>query len=294
MKMIVVPDDHYHKKDNYTFFVYDIESGSLLHKSPSNPELDCIQLVGQGRPTFRPYGVTSDDDYIYIVSNKKLGKYNKTTFEYCGLVDVPLYINTHQIMKSGQDFYITHTSVDVIGIHGETNKYFNVSKLKCVDAPQHPKHAETFDTVHVNSIAEYHNKIYFCLHNWGLKESQFGYFNKNTYESQIIAAAGFSCHGLKILNNNLYAVSSGTGEVIEIELASNKINTYKVVDPNKTFLRGLDILSDKIIFIGSNRYTNQSIPLNNCFVASFDTITKDTKCLYNIYDIDIVVCTKII
>jgi hypothetical protein len=291
--IIVVPDDHRHKKYNYTFFVYDLD-GKLIHESPNNPELNCKELEGQGRPIFRPFGIASDNEYLYIASHKKLGKYNKKTFEYCGLVDIPMYINTHQILKSGEDFYVTHTAVNTIGVHGKTDTYFDVSTLQRIEKPLHPDDAENHDIIHVNAITEHDNKIYFCLHNLGKAPSQFGYFDKITYESSIIASAGICCHEVKILNNTLYALSSETGEIIEIDLVTKQPVTYKISDPNKTFLRGLDILDNTVIFCGSNRYTDDVIPMNNCFVAKFDPVTKTTKRQFNMYNVDTVVCIKLI
>lgn len=292
-RLIVVPDDHYHRKDNYTFLVYDFD-GKLIHESLSITELNCEELKGQGRPIFRPFGIASDDDYLYIVSHKKLGKYNKETFEFLGLVDIPMYINTHQILKSGEDFYVTHTAVNTIGIHGKTNTYFDVSSLKCIEAPKPPENAENHDVIHVNSITEHDGKIYFCLHNLGKKPSEFGYFDKVTYESKIIASAGLCCHDVHVLNNTLYALSSETGELIEIDLNTEQPITYKISNPTKTFLRGMDILNDKVIFCGSNRYSSGVIPMNNCFVASFDPLTKTVNREFNLNNADIVTCIKII
>jgi hypothetical protein len=292
--LIVVPDDHYYKKDNYTFLAYDFESGKLIHKIPYNAELDCKDLEGQRRPTFRPYGVTSDDDYIYIASHKKLAKYNKRTFEYCGLVDIPMYVNTHRLLKSGEDFYVTHTSVNTLGIHGKTNKYFNVSSFDWVETPEQPDNAESHDTTHLNSLVEHEGKIYFCLNNLGLKLSEFGYLDKTTLEYKIIASAGVGCHDLQIIDNKLYTLSTGTGHIIEIDLSTGETTESKVVKKLKTYLRGMDVIDGKIIFIGSNHYSSGVMVMNNCFVASFDVTTKETKRLFNINHADTVACMKII
>jgi len=293
-QVIVVPDDHRHRKDNYTFLVYDLEDGSLIHESLYNKELNCEELIGQGRPTFRPFGIASDDEYLYIASHKKLGKYNKETFEFCGLVDIPMYINTHQVLKSDEDFYVAHTAVNAIGIHGKTNAYFDVSTFQCVEQPQEPNHAEKHDVIHINSVTEYDGKIYFCLHNLGIVPSQFGYFDKVTYESKIIASVGYCCHDVQVLNNTLYALSSETGEIIEIDLSTGQPTAYKVANPKLTFLRGMDMSDGKIIFCGSNRYSDGIIPMNNCFISSFDPLTKTTKRQFTMNNVDIVVCIKII
>ena len=291
--LIVIPDDHYHRKNNPTFLVYAY-NGELLHKSPYNLELDCKELVGQGRPTFRPFGVTSDSEYLYVASNKKIGKYNKHSFDYCGSVDIPMYNNTHQILKSGKDFYVAHTAVNAIGCHGKTDLFFDVASLRLVDAPVSPIDVDIADLNHINSILEHDGKIYFCLNNFGQVPSQFGYFDKITYESKIIASAGSRCHDLEILDNKLYSLSSGTGEIIEIDLANGSSFAYQIVDSNKTFLRGMDASEDTLIFAASNRYSTDTVYMNNCFISGFDTGTKSIKRQFFIRHADIVNSIKIV
>jgi hypothetical protein len=251
-------------------------------------------LASKGRPIFRPFGIATDDDFLYIASHKKLGKYDKTTFEFIGLVNIPMYINTHQVLKSDDTFYVTHTATNSIGIHGKTDLYFDVETLKCVDKPMDPSNADTHDSYHVNSICEYGDKIYFCLHNLNKIPSQFGYFDKNTHESKIIASGGYCSHDVQILNDMLYSLSSGTGEIVEVDLITGHVSLYKVADSNKTFLRGMDLLNGKLIFSGSNLYSSGTMYMNNCYVSSFDPLTKEVDRQFSIMDSDIVTCMKII
>jgi hypothetical protein len=293
-QLVIVPDDHYHKKINSTFLVYEIENGSLIHESPYNSDLNCVDLLGQGRPTFRPYGVTSDEEYLYIVSHKKLGKYNKKTFDYCGLVDIPLYVNTHQVLKNDNIFYVTHTSVNNIGIHGENDTFFNVDTLNCGEKPVSPSHAESVDKFHVNSICDYGGKIYFCLNNLGVYPSQFGYFDKSTYESKILTSAGNCCHDIQIINNKLYTLSTGTGEIIEIDLDNMQTFRYNVVNPQTTYLRGMDIFEENIIFACSNRYSDEMLPINNCFVATFNITDKTISKKFSVNHAEVIARIKVI
>ena len=99
------------------FIVFDINSKSIVHRQEKTIGLDATHLEGQGRPTFRPFGITSDENSIYIASNDRLGKFNKTTYEFESLVEVPLYCNTHQILKDKDILYTCNTSVDTIGIY---------------------------------------------------------------------------------------------------------------------------------------------------------------------------------
>ena len=218
IKLIITPDDAAYKTKHYSFLVYDLENKQLVYKKEKTDELDCLHLENQGRHTFRPFGIECDDNYIYIASNDRLGVFNKSTFEFISLIDVPLYINTHQILINNDTLYSCNTAVDSIGIYNQQNKQFNLISFELDDCLPAPQTAESHDKKHVNSLCAYDGKIYFCLHNLNKSYSKFGYFDETTFECKIIANAGFSAHGIKIINNVLYSLSSLTGDIIEIEI----------------------------------------------------------------------------
>lgn len=133
------------------------------------------------------------------------------------------------------------------------------------------------------------------MHHLNRQHSQLGYFDVDTLKAEIVAEAGYCTHGVQVLNGKLYSLSTGTGEVIEVDLATKSVALYKVVDSNKTFLRGLDILDGEIIFGGSNTYSeDRTIYMNNCFVAQFDTTTKKSKVLINVKDAYIISDMKVL
>lgn len=282
-KLIITPDDHGYRDDIFTFLVYGIENKSLAHKQPKDNVLDCLELQNKGRATFRPFGITYDDEFLYVVSHDRIAKFNKTNYEYLGMINVPLFINTHQILKSGNILYATNTSNDTIGIYdlstGE-NKFLCVSDFQILNEAPIPLDAYSHDKRHVNSIYEYENKIYFCLHNLGKTKSQFGYFYKDTYKGELIAEAGYSAHNITIINNHLYSLSSDTGEIIEINLATKNVVTVRVVNEETTFLRGLDVYENKLFIGCSNNHnlydkdTNEKILIaDNCYILLLDTQT---------------------
>ena len=277
-RLVITPDDDSYNVNRPTFLVYDSVSKELVHTCNKLEELNAVEMTGQGRPTFRPYGIASDEDYLYVVSHNKLGKFNKETYEFLGLVDVPLFVNTHKIMRYRDSIYVTNTSNNTIGIHNlenRTHKFFDVRTFKLTNDVATPANAESHDTTHVNSLYADGNKIYFSLNNLNRRSSQLGYFNADTFESEIVAEAGLRTHGVQVLNNKLYSLSSGTGEIVEVDLDTKDVALYKVVNSAKTYLRGLDVLDGNLVFCGSNTYSEErTIYMNNCFVAQFDVKAK--------------------
>jgi hypothetical protein len=292
-KLIITPDDYYTKQEHYTFIVYDFETGKLEYIKDKCNELDCKDLEGQGRAPFRPFGIDYDDQYIYIASNDKLGVFNRTSYKFEKLIDVPLFINTHQIVKDKDTFYVCNTAVDTIGIYNDKIKHLSLDKFNVVDHISKPNHAESDDTAHVNSLYVNENKVYFCLHNNNKKMSRYGYFDKDTFKVEIIADAGYCSHGIVILNNKLYSLSSGTGDIVEIDLDTKQIVYYPCVDAKTTFLRGLAVHQDNIILGCSNNH-NAPMDKDNCFIGVFNPQDKSIRRYLNINEAFVITDLKLI
>lgn len=292
--LVITPDD-----DGYgnspTFLVYDTETKELVHRCEKVPELDCADVVG--RPTFRPFGITSDDKYLYVASHNKLGMFDKTTYQFIDLVDVPLFVNTHEIAICDGILYAANTANDTIGIHGLYKRYsmfFNVNTFDVSTKAEVPTNVSSHDSAHVNALCVSGENLYFSLHNAGKRTSQLGYFDIS-FEAKIVAEAGLCTHGVRVLNNKLYSLSTGTGEIVEVDLNTKEVALYKVVNSAKTFLRGLDVLDGVITFGGSNLYSDdRTLYMNNCFVAQFDAETKKSKVLMNIDDAYIITDMKVL
>lgn len=293
--IVITPDDDGYNTSSPTFLVYDSVSKELVHRCAKVPELDCADVVG--RPTFRPFGITSDSKYLYVASHSKLGRFDKSTYQFIDLVDVPLFVNTHEIAVCDGILYVANTANDTIGIHGLEKKYsmfFNVNTFDVSTKAEVPTNVRSHDGAHVNALCVSGENLYFSLHNLGKRTSQLGYFDIS-FEAKIVAEAGLCTHGVRVLNNKLYSLSTGTGEIIEVDLNTKAVAHYKVVDNTKTFLRGLDILDGTIIFGGSNTYSDdRTIYMNNCFVAQLDPKTKKSTVLMNINDAYIIADMKVL
>ena len=294
INLIVTPDDSGYREDIYSFIVYDLEEKTIIHKRKKQEELDCKHLEGQGRHTFRPFGIETNGNYIFIVSNDRIGVFNRSSFEFIGILDIPLYVNTHQIILNDGVLYSCDTSVNAIGIHTENeSKQFNLNDFKICDTLPKPKDVYSDDSKHVNSLYEYEGKIYFCLHNKNKKMSKFGYFDKKSFECRIIASAGYSCHNIRIIDKKLYSLSSGSGDIVEINLQDNSVIYYPFVNHEKTFLRGLDSINEYLIIGASNNHNSKMLE-NNCFISAFNTKTKQINRVMDLQDVFVITDLKII
>lgn len=280
-RLIITPDDHVYREDTSTLLVYDFDKKELIKTVPKQPELISKTDDGLGRTPFRPFGITHDEKNVYVVSNSVMGVFDKLNISFKKVLDVPLFVNTHQILKSGNVLYTTNTSTDTIGIYDLTtkqNKFFNISNFFISLNVEKPWHVYSHEIYHVNSIFEYEENVYFCLHNRGKRKSKFGFFNKETLKGNYLFEAGSHAHGIVVVDNMLYSLSSGTGEIIKYDLKKKSLCLIPFVDSNVTFLRGLDIQENKLLIGCSNNHKSEKILYkNNCYISLMDLNTQQIE-----------------
>lgn len=291
MKIIVTPDN-----SQYTAVIVDTKKDSL-ELIDKLKDLEADELKDKGRNCFRPFGIDYDEDYFYIASNNRVAKFIKSTNKYQELeinLKSKLDINTHLIRKKENTFYIANTATDVLAIISHNfEKYIHIPTRQVLDKPLNCIDAYDKDTVHLNSFCIKDNLIYYCLHNKNKSKSKYEVLNLNTNEIKHIVNAGWCSHGVEIIDNKLYSLSTGTGELIEHNLLSNLTRYYKLVNPENTFLRGLDKVNDTLYIGCSNVYDNPVIQ-NNCFLASFNVSNKEVKRVFDFKDIDIIADLRVI
>jgi hypothetical protein len=94
---------------NYSFQTYNITPDGIqtdFYKEKID-ELDNPNLDTKGRASFCPFGITKDENIIYVASHLKIGMFDSKTYEYIGLVEgVSCNLNTHQILVDGDLMYI--------------------------------------------------------------------------------------------------------------------------------------------------------------------------------------------
>ena len=277
MKIIVTPDDHHVDKEQFSFFIYDLKSKEIIYKEKKHDELICLNYsydINEGRTAFRPFGIEVNDENIYIASNSKLAIFDKKTYKYKNNLNYPLFANTHQIIQSNNTFYICNTAIDTIGIYEKEINHFNVVSKKIDNNIKEVKNCKDQDSVHVNSLYEHNEFIYYCLHYLNKKQSEFWRLNKNTLETEYLIDAGHSSHNIVVYKNTLYSLSSDTGEIIEYNLNTKNLKYYLAVVSEITFLRGLAIVEGKLYFGASNNFKVIPRIEKNCNIFSFDFKSK--------------------
>jgi hypothetical protein len=262
-----------------SFYVHNLNTNKHIYKKNVQDILSCPNLENQGRDICYLFGIAVNKNNIFLVSHEKLAKFNKKNYEFEDLINVPLYINTHQILKDNDTLYVCNTSTNSIGIYNlnkKNNVFLDINTFSIVDKPAKPKHVKEIDTKHVNSLFDAGDKIYFCLHNKSKKPSEYGFFDKKTLNIEIIYSVGLIGHGIIIKDNFLYTLSTGTGEFIAVDLNTKKENRYKVADFNTTFLRGLIYTNGKFL-IGCSVNFKTPNPIEHSYIAEVDIIAGTLK-----------------
>jgi len=281
--------------DHYDFVIIDLSIQQIIYQQGKTAKLDATELDGQGRPTFRPFGVDTDDEYIYIVSNNRLCKFKKDTYEFIETINVPLYINTHQMLVEGNTIYTCNTGINSIGIYdldSNTNKQFDVNEKIFIKDILPPSDAVEKDINHVNSLFSTKDDIYYCLHNKGKKFSEYFKFNKKTFDLTLIATAGKESHNILIIGDILYSLSTATGELLIINMATQTYRCIKIVDHNTVFLRGLSVYNNQLIIGCSVNFKNVSATKSS-FILFFDLATNQTSQIMGFENINFINDLKI-
>lgn len=267
-----------------TLFLFD---GGVSEIAPYQPELDAVDLAGKGKDTFRPFGLTQDDFYIYVASNSQIGKFSKADYSFCGLVQTAVcFLNTHEIHWHKDALYVTNTANDSIGIcTKERTKFFSFKTGAYPALVPVPVNVYSHDTMHINSIEATDNAVYVVAHSDTKASSAIYTLDPNTWKIRTKMALGKFCHGVRRAEEYLYTLSTGTGQLMEYSIDSG-LHGYHIVDPNKGFLRGLRYHNGLLYFVVSENLKTQE--KHGCFLHVFDVKTKTTIHKYDLSPIEIV------
>lgn len=279
--IVITPDDHHIRAFNSTAFIYTDEMKPITF-IPKNEDLFCVDVAD--RPAFRPFGICSDDSFIYIASHRNIAKYDKKTFTFICILDVELFPNTHQLHSANGVIYAASTSVNAISfITGSDVKHYSTTEKKFIDILQ-PETSDNIDISHINSVYATNTHLYYCLHNLRQKLSEIRKIDLSTMEDISLFSYGLCNHGVIPLDNKVVTLSSGTGELVIFDELTNKVLAVDLgIDPKVSFLRGLDKKDGIIYFISSNNFSADQ-DVYNCKVYKYDIYTNNVESTANIYD----------
>lgn len=117
----------------------------------------------QGRTAFRPFGITTDEKYIYVASNENICSFDINTFEYQKTISTSGRVNTHQLCYNDGYIYRCDTAVNCItkiNVNTLEETYIDVVFKKIIPNLYESKYVRDKDIYHINCFFIHDNKLY--------------------------------------------------------------------------------------------------------------------------------------
>lgn len=269
-----------------TLYNYDIEREMLSVLCHHESTLDRKKLIDCKRDTFRPFGIALlDDDSVLVASHDAVGVFCLETGAFEGIVpEIQAFPNTHQLAASEGKIYLANTANDSLGIFDVVTKqmsFFDFKSFCITDTVVQTKDAESKDNQHINSVDVVDGKVYVVAHRLGKKMSSVYCFDQTSFSLIWQKNAGYCSHNTVIVNDTLYTLSTKTGDLVVIDLATFEKSTVHIANPANSFLRGLRASGTDLYFVSSMNFQNPTSP-RECWLFCFDTITKSITKKFNL------------
>lgn len=261
-KILFTADRYNFDRERFTFFVYDLDDREIVYKKEKINDLECPEFKLRRRPTFRPYGISQDQEHLYIASHSAIGIFDKKSYEYLGLEDrTKSFFNTHQILKTKDRLYICNASCDSLGIlENSVMTQLDLNKFEIIDANIAPPELNPKDVIHPNSVLEHNGTIFVLLTH--MTKGRYGTIvniDRETFKVNYTYDVGNKLHDIVILNNKMYILSTGSGELIEFDLESHDITLHKLAEFEEFYLRGMVELEGNLLISFSRHFTKSPI-----------------------------------
>lgn len=121
----------------------------------------------------RPFGITWNDEYLFIANRTNLIKFDKN-FHQLNHYDI-YHGNPHQILEIDGKIYSTDTALDAISIFDikteKVERLYNPDKDEEVQVDKQI-HIRELDKNHLNSLHYDGKYLYLLFHNWGKQNSE--------------------------------------------------------------------------------------------------------------------------
>jgi len=256
------------KSDRGLFCFFDNESSTTKVIKENILPNDLIETK-----LYKPFGCYWYNNNLYIVNSDKLiqldSKGNFIDYE-----TLDGFINPHQILITDQVRCFTNTGKDKIQLNSKT---IDIKKLKETTRLKEWRD----DMHHVNSLCISDNKIFFCLHNKGVKPSQYYYIDLDTEDINHICNYGIASHNCEIEGDLLYTLDTKGGNFACINWKTKELMFEKnLTEKDDFFLRGLQITDDYFV-IGASDWSKDII--GNAEIWFLD---KKTNTIINKYPIE--------
>jgi len=192
--------------------VVDVESGETV-TIPVRPEF--IDQTIAGRPPCRPFGITWTADELFIVNNRQLLVFDDQ-LEYARTSEVRLQVNMHQLAyRAGYIWAVSPWTNSLIGVSptpGDPPVEFGLVTQRLGPYLAH-EGKEDDDRFHFNSLLWGSNCLFVAAHAFGAPSFIARYELPELRLSTVRHDAGSSVHGVAVDGDELFWISSGTGEI---------------------------------------------------------------------------------
>jgi hypothetical protein len=192
--------------------VLDLDSGALNALSVRREFFD-FTIVG--RPPCRPFGITWTSTELFIANNRQLLAFD-SELRYVRTVSNALQVNSHQIAyQNDRVWVVSPWTNSLIGLslcapqeHVELNLLDQTLRAY---VPQ--SSSEDDDLAHFNSLLWANGRLHVAAHGFGRPSFVISHDQKTFQLLGVHCHAGSSIHGLALCDDELFWLSSGTGEI---------------------------------------------------------------------------------
>lgn len=163
----------------------------------------------------RPFGITWSDTELYIANNLQLLIYDRK-LRYVRTAETPLQINTHQLAYHlGRVWAVSPRTNSLIVVDVTAPREgFEFDLCNNQPAPcDHRRAPEAGDRYHFNSLLWARGCLFVAAHNFGRPSFINRYDAATLRLDHVYDNVGFAIHGLAFHNNELFWISTQTGEV---------------------------------------------------------------------------------
>ena len=176
MVLLITCEKHNIDSNNLHCFIVLNENDMSFNKIPYIDELNskCKNKYGKlnkqgimsydgGRKPFRPYGVTHDENNIYIASNELICSFDINTFIFKKIISDTGRVNTHQILYDDGYIYRCDTAINCItkiNVNTCEEIYFDIVQQKVIDKLYECSHSNDKGLYHINNIFIVGNKLH--------------------------------------------------------------------------------------------------------------------------------------
>ena len=136
-----------------SFVLFDEKTLKIVKKSHRD-EILVSKYLTEDKPIYRPYGIDYDEDYVYVASHEKIVKYSRKTFKFLEVLVDTGYLNTHEIIKKGNNIYRVNTweeSITKINLETKEEKTITFKDSKTGEIGKIEK--KCYKHHHLNHIA---------------------------------------------------------------------------------------------------------------------------------------------